>query len=57
MINHSNLIEYASFYGSVQIIKYLLLCKISLTESMYFYSIHSNNAEIINFEKIDSMSS
>ena len=42
------LIEYASFYGSIQIIQYLRYSKVPLTYSMWFYTIHSNNAELIH---------
>ena len=42
------LIEYSLFYGSMQIIKYLLFNKVLLTNSMWLYAIHSNNAELIH---------
>ena len=45
--NHS-LIEYAAFYGSIQIFQYLRLNKVNLTTSLWFYSIHSNSAELIH---------
>ena len=41
------LIEYAAFFGSIQIFNYLKLNKISLTPSLWKYAIHGNNAEII----------
>ena len=43
------LIEYAAFYGSVQILKYLFLNNVSISPSLWFYAIHSNNPEIIHF--------
>ena len=43
------LIEYATFYGSIQIIKYLWLNKVELTSSLWIYGIHSNNADVIHF--------
>ena len=42
-----NLIDYAAFFGSIQIFKYLLLNKVKLTKSLIFSAIHGNNAEII----------
>lgn len=41
------LIEYASFYGSIQIIQYLLINDVKLTPLTWLYAIHSNNAEVI----------
>ncbi|KAK8843672.1 hypothetical protein M9Y10_024735 [Tritrichomonas musculus] len=38
------LIEYASIFGSIEIIKYLQHNYISLTNSMWLYAVHSNNA-------------
>ena len=45
----STLIEYASFFGSIQIIKYLQMNDIELTPSLWLYGIHSNNLEMIHF--------
>ncbi|KAK8895706.1 hypothetical protein M9Y10_013590 [Tritrichomonas musculus] len=42
------LIEYAAFFGSIQIFNYLRLNKVDLTPSLWIYAIHSNNAEIIS---------
>ena len=42
------LIEYASFYGSIQIFVYLKLNCVELTSSLWIYSIHSNNPEMIH---------
>lgn len=43
-----NLIEYASFFGSIQIFQYLQLNKVKLTPSLWIYSIHGKNADIIH---------
>lgn len=42
------LIEYSAFFGSIQIFRYLLMNNVKLTPSLWFYSIHSNNAELIH---------
>ena len=42
------LIEYASFFGSVQIFRYLYLNGVSLTPSLWIYAIHGNNPELIS---------
>ena len=49
LLNEKNptLIEYAAFYGAVQIFKYLHLNGASLTHSMLNYAIHSKNDEMI----------
>ncbi|KAK8865481.1 hypothetical protein M9Y10_011036 [Tritrichomonas musculus] len=41
-------IEYAAFFGSIQIFKFLRFQKAVLTPSLWLYSIHSNNAELIH---------
>ena len=41
------LIEYAAFFGSIQILNYLRLNKAELTPSLWHYAIHGKNAEII----------
>ena len=43
------LIEYASFYGSNDIIKYIEKKGVELTSSMWIYGIHSCNAELIRY--------
>ena len=43
----TTLLEYAIFFGSINIVKYLLLHGLKLTESLSLFAIHSNNAEII----------
>ena len=41
------LLEYATFFGSIQIFKYLISNGCELTPSLWLFAIHSNNAEII----------
>ena len=43
------MIEYASFFESVQIIRYLVINKVNLNLSLWIYGIHSNNPELIHF--------
>ena len=47
---HTNpdLIEYAAFFGSIQIFQYLRLNNVELKPSLYLYAIHSNNTEMIH---------
>ena len=47
MENKPTFIEYASFFGSIQIFKYLILNNVDLISSVWYYAIHSQNAEII----------
>ena len=42
------LIEYATFFGSIQIFKYMLINGAKLTSSLWPLAIHSKNAEIIH---------
>ena len=44
-----SMIEYAAFFGSMQIIRYLYINKVELTPSMWLYAIHSRNAELVHF--------
>ena len=44
----SCLIEYAAFFGSIQIFKYLITNKARLNSSLWLYSMHGQNAEIIH---------
>ena len=44
-----SLLEYASFYGSNDIIKYMEKKGVELTSSMWIYGIHSCNAELIKY--------
>ncbi|KAK8892236.1 hypothetical protein M9Y10_029459 [Tritrichomonas musculus] len=48
MKKNPTIIEYAAFFGSIQIIHYLRLNDIQLPKSLWFYAIHSNNAELIH---------
>ena len=41
------LIEYAAFFGSIQIFNYLLLNHVTITPSLYIYVIHGAHPEII----------
>ena len=45
--NTPTLIEYSAFFGSIQIFQYLRMNGVKLTESLWPYAIHSNNAELI----------
>lgn len=42
------LIEYAAFFGSIQIYQFLRLNNVSLNPTLWFYAIHSNNAELFH---------
>ena len=44
-----SLIEYAVFFGSIQIFNYLRLEGVKLTPSMWLLAIHGQNAEMIHF--------
>ena len=46
--NKPNLIQYAAFYGSIQIFKYLYKNGANLTPILWIYAIHSQNPEIIS---------
>ena len=46
--NETSLIEYASFFGSIQIFKFLILNNVKLESSLWNYSIHSLNSEMIH---------
>ncbi|KAK8846464.1 hypothetical protein M9Y10_020486 [Tritrichomonas musculus] len=49
-IPNIKMIEYAAFYGSNDIIRFLQINgEVKLTPYMWFYAIHSNNAELINY--------
>lgn len=41
------LIEYAAFFGAIQIFKYLLSNNVEIPNSLCIYAIHSNNLELI----------
>ncbi|KAK8847126.1 hypothetical protein M9Y10_019707 [Tritrichomonas musculus] len=54
--NNPTLIEYAAFYGSIQIFNYLRMNEVELTPSLWLFVIHSKNEEIIYIlenEKVD----
>ena len=42
------LIEYAAFFGSIQIFNYLITNNAEIKPSMWLYAIHGKNAEIIH---------
>lgn len=44
----STLIEYAAFFGSIEIFQYLKYNNVPLTPSLWIYAIHSNNANLIH---------
>ena len=44
----TTLIEYAFFFGAIQIVKYLLLSQVKLTSSLWLFAIHSNSADMIH---------
>ena len=46
--NYTSIIEYAAFYGSIQIFQYLKYNDVKLHPYLWLYAIHSNNAEIIH---------
>ena len=43
----TTLIEYAAFFGSIQIFEYLCSQKVNLQPSLWLYAIHSNNSKLI----------
>lgn len=45
--NNPTLIEYAAFFASVQIFKYLLLNNAKINQSIWIYAIHSNNSDFL----------
>lgn len=47
-LENISLIEYAAFFGSIQIFKFLLLQKVVLTSPIWIYAIHGRNYEIIH---------
>ena len=47
--NKPTLIEYSVFFGSIQVFKYLFFNNVELTPSLWIYSIHGKNPEIIHF--------
>ena len=49
IVNSPTFIEYAAFYGSMQIIKYMVMNGINMKPSIWLYAIHSNNPELIHY--------
>ena len=47
------LIEYTAFFGAISIFQYLRLNNIELTSSLWLYSIHGRNADIIHYLESD----
>ena len=47
--NNVKIIEYASFFGSFEIIKYLVSKNVELTSSMWLFHIHSENGELTRY--------
>ena len=45
----TSLIEYAAFFGSIQIVKYLDLNGVDLSDSLMLFAIHGKNVELNNF--------
>ena len=43
-----SLIEYAAFFGSIQIFNYLRMNNVDLLPSLWMFAIHGNNAELIH---------
>ena len=54
MENKPSLIEYAAFFGSIQIFQYLKMNRAEMNPSLWLYAIHGQNAEIIH--KLESES-
>ena len=44
----TSLIEYAAFFGSIQIFNYLRMNKVKMRSSLWLYVIHSKNADLIH---------
>ena len=47
--NNISLIEYAAFFGSIQVFQFLQINGADLKPSLWMFSIHGKNAEIIHF--------
>ncbi|KAK8871417.1 hypothetical protein M9Y10_007143 [Tritrichomonas musculus] len=45
---NTTLIEYAAFFGSIQVFNYLKMNKVPLKPSLWIYAIHSNNPDMIH---------
>ena len=46
--NNASLIEYAAFYGSIEIFNYLLNSKVVIRPIIYLFAIHGRNLELIH---------
>ena len=46
--NQPSLIEYEAFFGSIEIFQYSKINNVEMKESLWFYTIHGNNPEIIH---------
>ena len=42
------LIQYAAFFGAIQILRYLQLNKVEITSELYFFAIYGKNPELIH---------
>ncbi|KAK8852942.1 hypothetical protein M9Y10_017937 [Tritrichomonas musculus] len=51
----TKLIEYAAFFGSIQIFKYLYYNNAKKSKSLWLYAIHSDNPEILNFLEVSKI--
>lgn len=51
----ASLIEYAAFYGSLKIFKYLRIKDVNFSPSIWLYAIHSNNPDIIHILEEDEI--
>ncbi|KAK8895386.1 hypothetical protein M9Y10_023849 [Tritrichomonas musculus] len=49
----TTLIEYAAFFGSIEIFKYLRISKAEMSSSIWLYAIHGRNPEIIHILEED----
>lgn len=43
-----SLIQYSAFFGSIEILKYLLINKVETDDSLWYFAIHGDNPEIIH---------
>ena len=53
--NPPELIEYAAFFGSVKIYKYLRSKEVKMNPSLYAYAVHSRNAKMIHLLENDEL--
>ena len=50
-----SLIEYAAFFGSIQIFNYLIENNVSLNPSLWIYALHGNNIEMIHLLEVNKV--